>query len=124
MTQIKPPTGSSSVLPPEHLQSPNTPDASVASTQNASGPSLGDLVEAAEQRAVPTEVNPSTDSLTDQIKAGTLTQSQAVDQLIEKALGDVASALSSEQRQDLEQTMRAALANDPTLIALQNDLGK
>ncbi|SRR5690606_892883 len=55
------------------------------------------------------------------LKAGRIDVEQAIDRLVERALAS-AAGLPAEQRAMIEVNLRNALAEDPTLIALQKDL--
>ncbi len=62
-------------------------------------------------------------SLAASLEAGRLTPSAVVDQLVARALdAKEARALSDVGRAELERTLRAALAHDPTLLSLQAEL--
>ena len=57
------------------------------------------------------------------LKAGALEPSAVVDRLVEKALSaPAARGLTEAGRAQLERTLRTALAEDPTLLAMQADL--
>ncbi len=59
------------------------------------------------------------------VKSGAMEPSAVVDQLVARALdAPAARALTETGRAQLEQALRSALANDPTLLALQADLGR
>lgn len=59
------------------------------------------------------------------LKTGAVTPEQAIDALVAKTLeSPMALSLSPAGRADLERTLRSALANDPTLLAMQADLGR
>ncbi len=55
------------------------------------------------------------------LRAGRIDVDEAIDRLVERSLAN-ASGLSSAHRAALEAQLRAALAEDPTLIALRKDL--
>ena len=57
----------------------------------------------------------------DAVRSGALDTSQAIEQLVQRALAQ-AGGLSGPQRKALEAQLRAALESDPTLVALQEDL--
>jgi anti-sigma28 factor (negative regulator of flagellin synthesis) len=61
-------------------------------------------------------------ALSRQIQAGTLSVDQAVERLIERAGQGVARHLGERERSELTALLRSALANDPTLAALRDDL--
>jgi hypothetical protein len=57
------------------------------------------------------------------LKTGALEPSSVVDRLVEKALAaPAARGLTEAGRAQLERTLRTALAEDPTLLAMQADL--
>ncbi len=55
------------------------------------------------------------------LAAGRIDVDEAIERLVDRALAQ-ASGLPTEQRAALEAQLRAALAEDPTLIALRKDL--
>jgi hypothetical protein len=64
-------------------------------------------------------------SIANEIKAGTLSASDAVERLVQRALSSgAASMLPPAQKERLAELLRAQLAEDPTLQALQRDLGR
>jgi hypothetical protein len=59
------------------------------------------------------------------LQSGALDPSGAVDALVQRALATPAArALEDAGRVELERSLRAALANDPTLSAMVADLGR
>ncbi|MBX7191977.1 MAG: hypothetical protein K1X94_07965 [Sandaracinaceae bacterium] len=67
----------------------------------------------------------STAELAAAVKSGTIEPSAAVEQLVARALeAPAARGLTEAGRAQLERALRGALANDPTLLALQADLGR
>ena len=62
-------------------------------------------------------------ALSQQIKAGTLSVDQAVERLVERAGQSMAKHLGERERSELTELLRSALANDPALAALRDDLG-
>lgn len=63
--------------------------------------------------------------LANAVKSGAMEPSAVIDRLVEKALAaPAAQRLTDEGRVELERALRAALAQDPTLLALQADLGR
>ena len=59
-----------------------------------------------------------------EIKAGALDPSAAMERLVQRALSSgAASTLPPAQKERLAELLRAQLAEDPTLQALQRDLG-
>ena len=57
------------------------------------------------------------------VRSGALTSQQALDRLVERALGQVARGLSDAQRAELAGVLRTALESDPALQALRADAG-
>lgn len=59
------------------------------------------------------------------VKGGAIEPSAVVDRLVERALAaPAARGLTDAGRAELERSLRSALAEDPTLLALQADLGR
>ena len=64
-------------------------------------------------------------AIASEIKAGTLDPSAALERLVQRTLeSGVASGLPAGQRERLADLLRAQLANDPALLALQRDLAR
>ncbi len=64
-------------------------------------------------------------SLAADLAAGRIDGAQAVDRLVTATLGGgAAEALPSAERARLESMLRAALAEDPALVAMQKDLAR
>lgn len=60
-----------------------------------------------------------------EVRAGTLDPGAAVERLVERILSEApASSLPAGQREKLGALLRSQLASDPTLLALQRDLGR
>jgi hypothetical protein len=84
--------------------------AAVADAQAPTGPAAA---RAGEMAAIAAE-----------IKAGTLDPSAAMERLVQRALSSATAAgLPPAQKERLAELLRAQLAEDPTLQALQRDLG-
>ena len=84
--------------------------AAVADAQGAGGPAAARANEIA--------------TIAAEIKAGTLEPSAAMELLVQRALSSGAAAsLPPAQKERLAELLRAQLAEDPTLQALQRDLG-
>lgn len=67
----------------------------------------------------------STTELASAVKSGAIEPSAVIDRLVEKALSaPAAQGLTDAGRLELERALRSALAEDPTLLALQADLGR
>jgi len=65
----------------------------------------------------------SVQAIADQLRTGQIDTPTAIDKLIENALQDLSiSALPPEERLEVEKLLRAALQDDPTLVALAKDL--
>jgi hypothetical protein len=58
------------------------------------------------------------------VKTGALTADEALEQLVERALGRVGRGLSEGQRGELVTVLRTALESDPTLRALREGLAR
>ena len=66
---------------------------------------------------------PEIAAIASEIKAGTLDPSAAMERLVQRALSSgTAAALPPAQKERLAELLRAQLAEDPTLQALQRDL--
>jgi hypothetical protein len=65
----------------------------------------------------------SVQAIADQLRTGEIDAPTAIDKLVENALRDLSiSALPPEEKLEVEKLLRAALQDDPTLIALEKDL--
>lgn len=58
------------------------------------------------------------------VRSGALTPDQALDRLLDRALGQVGRGLSEAQRAELAVVLRTALEADPGLQALRSELGR
>jgi hypothetical protein len=75
--------------------------------------------------ARPAEVSGELATLVAEVEAGRLTAAEAVDQLVDRALGSaMARGLEPAARAGLEAHLRAALAEDPVLGQLVEDLSR
>lgn len=104
---------SSPIKPPDGADAPDaagleSPDGAAAVGAPGEFKAVADAAAAAEEVAT-------------QLDTGAIDASQAVEQLVQRALAN-ADGLAPAQREALEAQLRAALADDPTLIALQEDL--
>ncbi|AKF10670.1 hypothetical protein DB32_007819 [Sandaracinus amylolyticus] len=63
-------------------------------------------------------------ALAEEVRSGRIDASQAIDRLVERALGGMAASLPPARRAELEAMLRAALEEDPTLAAMQRDLAR
>ena len=63
-------------------------------------------------------------ALADEVRSGRIDASQAIDRLVERAMGGAAASLPPARRAELEAMLRAALEEDPTLAAMQRDLAR
>ncbi len=98
------------IKPPDGPSGPDAPTAQPDAVEGAPGEF---------KAAVDAAAGPG--AAADAVRAGTLDPSQAVEGLVQRALA-TARGLPEAQRQKLEAQLRAALAEDPTLLALQEDL--
>jgi hypothetical protein len=57
------------------------------------------------------------------VERGQLTMTQAVERLVEQTLGTLPGPLTELERSELAQLLRQALAEDPTLGAMQEEPG-
>ena len=84
---------------------------------------VGSSFGAALEEAAPSRAAAKTDDLASSLRSGALTQREAVDALVERALSaPAAQGLTEAGRADLARHLRNALAEDPTLRAMQADL--
>lgn len=125
MTSIKPPA--TSVPAPTDLAG----DASAARSERADQASFQGAVRDAQAGQGAAGVTAATGvasadpiaALSQQIRAGTLSVDQAIDRLVERATeGGMAKHLGTRERAELTELLRSALASDPTLTALRDDL--
>jgi hypothetical protein len=127
MTAIKPPDG-----PP--LKGPLSPAAAnTTGAAGSTGPQGASFREALDQAgaagtAAPSEASAASQSgaapdaigeLASAVRSGALQPDQAVQQLVERALGGIAGKLSETQRLELTAVLRQALENDPALAELR-----
>lgn len=64
-------------------------------------------------------------AIASEVRAGTLDAAGAVERLVQRALeSSTAAGLPPAQKERLAELLRAQLAEDPTLQALQRDLGR
>ena len=118
MVDIKPPTG------PSAADSSAVTEAGQDQSEGVQAPGLHAFVDAAQASESSNAVQEPLAALAAQVHSGAISQEQAIDQLIEGALSGMEGVLSESQREDLVETMRSALQNDPTLLALQAELGQ
>ncbi len=127
MTSIKPPhTGLPAPASAPGEASPTSTrqarENQAASFQQAVGDAQAGQASAVAATAGQTAADPIA-ALSQQIKAGTLSVDQAVERLIERAGQGVARHLGERERSELTELLRSALAHDPALAALRDDLG-
>ena len=125
MTSIKPP-GGKSPLDSATGASLDGADAlsSVEGEARTEAPAgVASAGAAAETEAIAPADLGAVDALSADLVAGRISPDAAVDVLVQRALSDVAGVLSPDQLRDLEATLRAALADDPTLSALRAGWG-
>lgn len=64
-------------------------------------------------------------ALAEEVRSGRIDARTAIDRLVERALGaGPAASLPPARRAELETLLRAALEEDPTLVAMQRDLAR
>lgn len=111
MTSLKPPVGLSGTL--------GVPDAAAVDA-------VAELGSAARTAASdPVAATGAADALTEIARAvaeGTLSVEAAVERLVERAVGPLATSLSAVEREELVTLLRDVLAHDPTLGALRDSL--
>jgi hypothetical protein len=126
MTSIKPPGGKPPSGPADAASHPS------GSTHGAerAGPTFGEtLREAADaartERAGPSQPPAALEpvaALAEAVKAGELSADQAIDQLLERTVGELAPRLTGAERAELLSTLRSALETDPALAAIVQQL--
>jgi hypothetical protein len=57
------------------------------------------------------------------VRAGSVNAEQAIERLVERAVGGMGRALSAAQRAELTAVLREAVQNDPALRELRDSLG-
>jgi hypothetical protein len=118
MTSIKPPDGATgSTGLPTSVAGAEPGGTTGATVEVANQPVTG-------QASAPAPGGDALAGVVHALQAGQITPEQAVSQLVEHALSSVGGALGEAQRAELSEMMRSALANDPTLLALQGELGR
>lgn len=118
MTSIKPPTGPITTVPHTTggLGSPGTIETPGAPRPSAD-PQLGQVG----QTGTPQPVGLA--DLARAVERGQLTMTQAVERLVEQTLGTLPGPLTALEKAELSQLLRQAMADDPTLGALQDEQG-
>ncbi len=118
-TPIKPPGNTPLSQAPEPV-----PD--VSNTEKSAEAFRDVLDEVAPVGEVPNAKAVSFDSvqaIADQLRSGKIDTPAAIEKLVENALEDLSiGALPPEERREVEKMLRAALQDDPTLVALTKDL--
>lgn len=102
-----------------------TPD--VGDVGGGEGEAFRASLEASKPASAVTQTGATTSlaELASAVKSGAMEPSAVIDRLVEKALSaPAAQRLTDAGRVELERTLRSALAQDPTLLALQADLGR
>ncbi len=119
-TPIKPPASTPLPAPAENEQ---TSDGSaVGQASDAPVDKIDKLQQVPGELAVEAAADP-VQVLALELKAGTIDVQTAVERLLERAVQGVGpGALSGEMREELENLLRAALRDDPNLVALGADL--
>jgi len=124
MTSIKPPDSRSA----ERLGS-STPG-ETGHANDATGPSFREVLQsstpaqatARPEAAGPTAGADSPSALAQAIRRGTISADQALDQLVERAVG--ASPLTTPQRAELRAILAEALQSDPALRELRDSIDR
>lgn len=104
-TPIKPPGGPDAPDP--------SPEPETAGKVEGAAGEFKEVVEAAASTAA--------EAAAEGVSAGHLDPGEAIEQLVQRALSS-AQGLTDAHRAELEAQLRAALEEDPTLVALQEDL--
>ena len=105
---------STPIKPPDGADAPDAAGLEPTDGATAVEGAPGEFKAVADAAAAATEI-------AGQLDAGAIDASQAVEQLVQRALAN-ARGLAPAQQKALEAQLRAALADDPTLVALQEDL--
>ena len=111
----------SSIKPPGSLS--DAPAATEAAAVESSG--RAEAPRQSEPAAQPVEAAVTPDAIAQIATAvgeGALTVDQAIERLVERAMGPVVSQLSEAERDELVALLRDALANDPALVSLRDSL--
>lgn len=127
MTTIKPPGAGAPITPGMPASSPAEPAGS-----ERVGPSFREALERPSGAGATTRAQaPSLGAagtadpiaeLASAVRAGTLSAEQAVERLVENAVGALRHRLSEAQRVELTGLLREAIQNDPALTALRDTL--
>jgi hypothetical protein len=127
MTSIKPSGG-----PPLPIQPSTTPAGQAGTAEQAGGVSFRKALESAasagqvQQPAAAAPGSVAADPLAElaqAVRSGALTREQALERLVERALGSAAAGLTPAQRAELAVVLREALQHDPALRELTDALG-
>lgn len=126
MTSIKPPGGKPSSGSTDAAARPS------GSTQGAepTGPTFGETLREAADAARTERAGPSQPpaglepvaALAEAVKAGELSADQAIDQLLERTVGEFGPRLGAAERAELLSTLRSAFETDPVLAAIVQQL--
>lgn len=112
-SRIKPPDSPGAVSGPEEAQTDAVDAATFAREVEGAAPT---------DPAAPAEgTHPALEALRADLESGQVTVEQALDRLVERAMA-TASGLPEAQQEALRTQLRAALAEDPALSALTDDL--
>jgi hypothetical protein len=118
-TPIKPPGSTPFSQSPE-------PVADVTGTEKTNetfGDVLDELAQVSEVSQAKETAFDSVQAIADQLRTGEIDTPAALEKLVEDALQDLSiSGLLPEEKLEIEKLLRAALQDDPTLIALAKDL--
>ena len=121
---IKPPGGSP---PPADVGAGSVEGAKRPKTEGASE-TFREALDAGGQVGAPSATKAATPadlvkSISDDLRAGRTSVSEAIDRLVAQAVGgEAAQRLTPAGRRDLEAVLRSALADDPTLAAMVKDI--
>ncbi len=117
-TPIKPPGQGATPSPTSDVDASRAPG-----SVKAGGESFQSTLEKTSHSASATSTADAVRALVDDVKAGRATVGQALDRLVARALDSgIARTLPAAQRADLEASLRTALLDDPSLVALTKEL--
>lgn len=127
MTAIKPPGTDLPTVPHlPHAGETAATDVGASANAGPAGASFAHELGRAQQLAGQTGVSGVADpiaQLASELQAGKLSIDQALDALVDRAVGGVGRQLGVQERADLVEVLRAALGSDPTLAALRDAAG-
>jgi hypothetical protein len=131
MSSIKPPDGRGAG-PGAPISTPAAPGQATGGAAPAGGADFRDALEGVAAGASPQTAQAAAGAkagdalaeLAGLLRSGALTREEAVERLVDRALGQVGRGLSDAQRAELAVVLRTALEADPALQALRDDLGR